>query len=217
MQDVVAAPAQDVAIAPPASEGGVVRSDVVTQPRGVSQDVFNEGIPNIPYGGEFMQQPVQAGIPMLGSPMVYSRVADIARTLAGRGGLGRVATGVGVGGLAASLFDGNGKPLTIPQQVRAVTGMSFTRKTQTAYKQLAEMTGLENAAACLGIPQQLFCQALIHRFPVRRRGISAAQLRTAKRVNSNIARMHKELSSEFKGATRRSPARRSSSTVIQNS
>lgn len=153
---------------------------------------------------------------MLGSPMVYSRVADIARTLAGRGGIGGVATGVGVGGLAASLFDGNGRALTVPQQVRAVTGQSFTRKTQAAYKQLAEMTGLENAAACLGIPQQLFCQALIHRFPVRRRGITAAQLRTAKRVNSNIAKMHKELSAEFKGATRRAPARRSSTIIAQN-
>lgn len=163
-----------------------------------------------------MQQPTQAGVPMLGSPMVYNRVANIARTLAGRGGIGGIATGVGVGGLAAGLFDGNGRPLTIPQQVRAVTGQAFTRKTQMAYKQLAEMTGLQNAAACLGIPEQLFCQALIHRFPARRRGISAAQLRTAKRVNSSIARMHKELSHEFKGATRRAPARRSS-TVIQNS
>ena len=78
------------------------------------------------------------------------------------------------------------------------------------------MTGLQNAAACLGIPEQLFCQALIHRFPTRRRGISAAQLRTAKRVNGTIARMHKELSAEFKGATRRAPARKTS-TVIQNS
>lgn len=165
-----------------------------------------------------MQLPAQqAGIPMLGSPMVYNRVAQVARTLAGRGGIGGLATGVGIGGLASGLFDGNGKPLTIPQQVKAVTGMPFTRKTQMAYKQLAEMTGLQNAAACLGIPEQLFCQALIHRFPARRRGISAAQLRTAKRVNSNIARMHKELSAEFKGATRRSPARRTSSTVIQNS
>ena len=191
-----------------------MQADVVTQPAGVSQDVFNEGIPN---GGEFMaQQPMQAGVPMIGSPMVYNRVAQIARTLAGRGGLGGVATGVGVGGLAASLFDGNGKPATIPQMVRAATGQAFTRKTQMAYKNLAEMTGLQNAAACLGIPEQLFCQALIHRFPTRRRGISAAQLRTAKRVNGQIARMHKELSSEFKGATRRAPARRSS-TVIQNS
>ena len=163
-----------------------------------------------------MQQPTQAGVPMMGSPMVYSRVADIARTLAARGGIGGVATGVGVGGLAASLFDGNGKPMTVPQQVRAVTGQAFTRKTQTAYKQLAEMTGLQNAAACLGIPEQLFCQAMIHRFPVRRRGISAAKLRTAKRVNSNIARMHKELSAEFKGATRRAPARRASTIIAQN-
>lgn len=204
----------------PASEGGDVRGDVVTVPAGASGDNLQQPttiIQNIPYGGEFMQQPTQAGIPMLGSPMVYNRVAQVARTLAGRGGIGGVATGVGVGGLAASLFDGNGRPMTVPQMVRAATGQSFTRKTQTAYKQLAEMTGLENAAACLGIPSQLFCQALIHRFPARRRGISAAQLRTAKRVNSNIARMHKELSAEFKGATRRSPARRTSSTVIQNS
>ena len=205
LQDVVAPQ-------PPASEGGAVQASVVTQPPAVSADIID----NIPYGGEFMQQPVQAGIPMLGSPMVYNRVADIARTLANRGGIGRVATGIGVGGLAASMFDGNGKPITIPQQVRAMTGMAFTRKTQMAYKNLAEMTGLQNAAACLGIPEQLFCQALIHRFPTRRRGISAAQLRTAKRVNGTIARMHKELSSEFKGATRRAPARRSS-TVIQNS
>ena len=154
---------------------------------------------------------------MMGSPMVYSRVADIARQLAGRGGIGGVATGVGVGGLLGGLFDGSGKPLTIPQQVKAVTGQAFTRKTQMAYKNLAEMTGLQNAAACLGIPEQLFCQALIHRFPARRRGISAAQLRTAKRVNGTIARMHKELSSEFKSATRRAPARRASSTIVQNS
>lgn len=198
---------------PPASEGGTVQGDVVTVPAGTSGD----NIQNIPYGGEFMaQQPMQAGVPMLGSPMVYNRVAQVARTLAGRGGIGGVATGVGVGGLAASLFDGNGRPATIPQMVRAATGQPFTRKTQMAYKNLAEMTGLQNAAACLGIPEQLFCQALIHRFPARRRGISAAQLRTAKRVNGTIARMHKELSSEFKGATRRAPARRTS-TVIQNS
>lgn len=161
------------------------------------------------------QQPVMQGGAMLGSPMVYNRVAQIASQLAARGGIGRIATGIGVGGLAASLLPGD-RPMTVPQQVRAVTGMSFTRKTQMAYKNLAEMTGLQNAAACLGIPEQLFCQALIHRFPTRRRGISAAQLRTAKRVNGQIARMHKELSSEFKGATRRSPARRTS-TVIQNS
>ena len=164
-----------------------------------------------------MQLPNQAFAPMMGSPMVYNRVAQVARTLAGRGGIGGIATGVGVGGLAASLLDGNGKPMTIPQQIKAVTGMAFTRKTQTAYKDLAEMTGLQNAAACLGIPEQLLCKAIIHRFPARRRGISAAQLRTAKRVNGTIARMHKELSSEFKGATRRAPARRSASTIVQNS
>ena len=205
---------------PPASEGGAVIGDVVEQPAGVSGDVLQPTPTNIfnipqtiPYGGEFMaQQPM-----MMGSPMVYSRVADIARQLAGRGGLGGIATGVGVGGLAGALLDGSGRPLTVPQQIKAVTGKPFTRKTQVAYKQLAEMTGLQNAAACLGIPEQLFCQAMIHRFPTRRRGISAAQLRTAKRVNSTIARMHKELSTEFKGAARRAPARRTSSTVIQNS
>ena len=163
------------------------------------------------------QQPVMQGGAMLGSPMIYNRVAQVARTLAGRGGIGGVATGIGIGGLAGAMLDGNGRPLTIPQQVKAVTGQAFTRKTQMAYKNLAEMTGLQNAAACLGIPEQLFCQALIHRFPTRRRGISAAQLRTAKRVNGTIARMHKELSSEFKGATRRAPARRTSSTIVQNS
>ena len=206
----------------PGSEGGSIKGDVVDIPANVSQDNLNPpttNVINIPYGGEFMPQlPVMQGGAMLGSPMIYNRVANIARTLAGRGGVGTgVATGVGIGGLATSLFGDNGRPMTIPQQVRAVTGMSFTRKTQLAYKNLAEMTGLSNAAACLGIPEQLFCQALIHRFPSRRRGISAAQLRTAKRVNGTIARMHKELSSEFKSASRRAPARRSTSTVIQNS
>jgi hypothetical protein len=203
----------------PADEGGDVRGSPVTMPPNVSGDhLLQPKIAHrIPYGGEFMaQQPVMQGGAMLGSPMIYNRVADVARTLAGRGGIGGVATGIGVGGLLGSLIGGDGRPLTVPQQVRAVTGMSFTRKTQMAYKNLAEMTGLQNAAACLGIPEQLFCQALIHRFPTRRRGISAAQLRTAKRVNGTIARMHKELSAEFKGATRRAPARRTS-TVIQNS
>lgn len=198
---------------PPGSEGGSVRGDVVDQPP-TSRDLLEQPrtiVNTIPYGGEFMaQQPM-----MMGSPMVYSRVADIARQLASRGGIGGVATGVGVGGLIGSMFDGNGRPATIPQQVRAVTGMSFTRKTQMAYKNLAEMTGLQNAAACLGIPEQLFCQALIHRFPVRRRGISAAQLRTAKRVNRTVKQMHSELG--LRTTTRRAPARRSASTVIQNS
>lgn len=213
VEDVVA-PKQDVVLRqPPAMEGGAVSGNVVTQPPGVSSDILN----NIPYGGEFMQLPQQAGIVPMGSRMVYDRVAQIARGMAGRGGIGGIATGVGVGGLVSSLFDGNGKPLTIPQQVRSVTGMAFTRKTQMAYKNLAEMTGLQNAAACLGIPEQLFCQALIHRFPTRRRGITAAQLRTAKRVNGTIARMHKELSTEFKGSTRRAPARRSGNTIVQNS
>ena len=99
----------------PASEGGAVRGDVVTVPPAVSGDVLqpaSTNVSNIPYGGEFMQQPVQAGVPMMGSRMVYNRVADIARTL-GRGGIGGVATGVGVGGLIGGMFDGNGKPLTI--------------------------------------------------------------------------------------------------------
>jgi len=225
VEDVVF-PKQDVQQPqPPASEGGAVRGDVVTTPPGVSGDVLTgehllqpKIMHRIPYGGEFMaQQPVMQGGAMLGSPMIYNRVAQVARTLAGRGGIGGVATGIGIGGLAGAMLDGNGRPLTIPQQVKAVTGQAFTRKTQMAYKNLAEMTGLQNAAACLGIPEQLFCQALIHRFPTRRRGISAAQLRTAKRVNGTIARMHKELSSEFKGATRRAPARRTSSTIVQNS
>ena len=207
---------------PPASEGGAVIGDVVTTPGGVSQDIVGTPstvINNIPYGGEFMPQqpPTMQGGTMYGSPRVYAGVSRIAGELARRGGIPGFATGIGVGALGGALIDGSGKPLTIPQMVRATTGQSFTRKTQMAYKNLAEMTGLSNAAACLGIPEQLFCQALIHRFPSRRRGISAAQLRTAKRVNGTIARMHKELSSEFKGATRRSPARRTSSTVIQNS
>ena len=202
---------------PPASEGGAVRGDVVTTPPAVSQDNLQQQpqtiIANIPYGGEFMsQQPT-----MMGSPMVYANVAQTAARLARRGGLGGVIGGVGAGLGLEALLGSNGRPMTIPQQVRAVTGMSFTRKTQLAYKNLAEMTGIANAAACLGMEERLMCQALIHRFPTRRRGISAAQLRTAKRVNSTIAKMHKELSTEFKGAARRSPARRTSSTVIQNS
>ena len=224
LQDVVRQPPpiiKDTFGGPSGTEGGAVQPEVVTVPPNVSSDVLTPpttNIVNIPYGGEFMaQQPVMQGGAMLGSPMVYNRVAQIARQLAGRGGIGGVATGVGVGGLLGGLIGDNGKPLTIPQQVKAVTGKAFTRKTQMAYKNLAEMTGLQNAAACLGIPEQLFCQALIHRFPTRRRGISAAQLRTAKRVNGTIARMHKELSSEFKGATRRAPTRRTSSTIVQNS
>ena len=68
---------------PPGSEGGSVRGDVVDQPPG-SRDLLEQpttNVINIPYGGEFMaqQQPMQAGVPMLGSPMVYNRVAQIAR------------------------------------------------------------------------------------------------------------------------------------------
>ena len=94
---------------PPGREGGAVEADLVTVPPGQTQDTLQSPttiINTIPYGGEFMQQPQQAGVPMLGSPMVYNRVAQVARQLAGRGGIGGLATGVGVGGLLGGLFDG---------------------------------------------------------------------------------------------------------------
>ena len=103
LQDVVRpAPMIGVENKPPGREGGAVEADLVTVPPGQTQDTLQSPttiINTIPYGGEFMQQPQQAGVSMLGSPMVYNRVAQVARQLAGRGGIGGIATGVGVGGL----------------------------------------------------------------------------------------------------------------------
>lgn len=196
----------------PASEGGSIIPQQVSVPPGGSIDLTFSPL-SIEGSTQMPQQPV-----MMGSPMVYGRVAQTAAELARRGGLTLpgLAVGTGIGALADAVFGPDGKALTIPQQMKAATGMSFTRKTQMAYKDLVEMTGLENAAACTGVPVNLLCKALIHKFPVRRRGITAAQLRTAKRVNGTIARMHKELSTEFKTSTRRAPARRSSTIIAQN-
>ena len=197
---------------PPASEGGAVEPEVVSMPSGGSFDLTYSPL-NIEGTTQMPQQPT-----MMGSPMVYGNVARTAAELARRGGLTLpgLAVGTGIGAIADTLLGPSGKPLTVPQQMKAATGMAFTRKTQMAYKDLVEMTGLQNAAACTGVDVGLLCRALIHKFPTRRKGITAAQLRTAKRVNGTIARMHKELSTEFKGATRRSPARRASTIIAQN-
>ena len=199
--------------APPATEGGIAQPEQISVPSQVSLDVPKTTTYNIEGGIQLPQQPV-----MMGSPMVYGRVAQTAAELARRGGLTLpgLAVGTGIGAIADAVFGPDGKALTIPQQMRAATGMAFTRKTQMAYKDLVEMTGLENAAACTGVPVGLLCKALIHKFPVRRRGITAAQLRTAKRVNGTIARMRKELSTEFKTSTRRASTRRSNTIIAQN-
>lgn len=121
------------------------------------------------------------------------------RSPIGQIGLG---TGLGLGLDAISGMSGG-------QQIRV------TRKQQSQVKQMVELIGIEQAASILGISVAEVAMIVTKKFRARGQGITAAQLRTATRVNNRIIHMHDKLKSAYGSATRRAPARRASTRVTQ--
>ena len=123
--------------------------------------------------------------------------------LVGRLPSGTVPTAIGVaGGAAIGMMDG------APAQMR------FTRKQQAQVKEMVELIGFEAAMSILGVDAATLAFMLTKKFPRRGQGITAAQLRTATRVNNKIIHMHDKLKSAYGASTRRTTARRATSTRI---
>lgn len=81
--------------------------------------------------------------------------------------------------------------------------LSVTRKQQHQLKQMVMYLGIEGTAQYVGLSVQELAGLLVKKFPPRRKGISAAQLRNAKRVNRQIMGMAKQLQDACKTTTRR--------------
>lgn len=81
--------------------------------------------------------------------------------------------------------------------------LSVTRKQQHQLKQMVMYLGIDGTAQYVGLSVQELAGLLVKKFPPRRKGISAAQLRNAKRVNRQIMGMAKQLQDACKTTTRR--------------
>ena len=104
----------------------------------------------------------------------------------------------------------------MPYSVNQRTGcISVTRKQQNVLKQMLMYAPMGDVAAFVGLSKDELFALVTKQFPTRRRGITAAQLRNAKRVNNQIIRMHDQLASAFKTTTARRTTRSSGTHVTQ--
>jgi len=109
----------------------------------------------------------------------------------------------------------NGMP-KMPYSVNARTGcLSVTRKQQKVLKEMLMYAPMDQVAAFVGLSKDELFALVTKQFPARRRGITAAQLRNAKRVNNQIIRMHDQLASAFKTTTARRTTKAAGTRVTQ--
>lgn len=109
----------------------------------------------------------------------------------------------------------NGMP-KMPYSVNARTGcLSVTRKQQKVLKQMLMYAPMDQVASFVGLSKDELFALVTKQFPARRRGITAAQLRNAKRVNNQIIRMHDQLASAFKTTTARRTTKAAGTRVTQ--
>lgn len=113
-----------------------------------------------------------------------------------RSPVGQIGLGIAGGLLADAGMGGNG------QQVR------ITRKQQQQVKQMVELLGIDATANVLGLSVTEVAMILTKKFRARGKGITAAQLRTATRVNNRIIHMHDKLKAAYGSATRRTTTSR---------
>ena len=77
--------------------------------------------------------------------------------------------------------------MKLPYSVNQRTGcLSISRKQQKRLKEMLMIAPLNDVAAFIGLSPEELVALVTKQFPTRRRGISAAQLRNAKRVNNRI-------------------------------
>tara|TARA_B100000519_G_C14236098_1_gene434840 strand:- start:909 stop:1652 length:744 start_codon:yes stop_codon:yes gene_type:complete len=124
--------------------------------------------------------------------------------------------------ISISKFFGNGMPnicgtqMKKPYSINAKTGcLSVTRKQQKMLRDMLMFRTLDEASASVGLTKDEYTALVIKQFPARRRGITASQLRNAKRVNNQIIRMHDQLASAFKTTTARRSTKAAGTRVTQ--
>ena len=127
--------------------------------------------------------------------------------LFGKAPPGLVGLGTGVaGGIAVdavtSMMGGMGETVRV------------TRKQQKMVKDLVMIVGIESAASILGLSVGEVALIMTKKFRSTGKGITAAQLRTAQRVNNRIVHMHDKLKAAYGSSTRRTTTRRAASTRI---
>ena len=150
-------------------------------------------------------QPAQAFTGLL--PQIVQRAPQIAR------GVRDIAIGVGAGTLLQGDSGGMGIFNVKINDKGTLTGLS--RKEQRQAKQLVELVGFDEAAAMIGVNQQVMAMILLKKFGRGGQGITAAQLRNAQRVNNRIVHMHKQLEQSFKKSTTTARRRTAGTRVTQ--
>ena len=95
------------------------------------------------------------------------------------------------------------KPSGAPITVRPDGCITVTRKQQSRLKIMVQTIGLSAVADALNLSEGEVAALLLKNFPRRGKGISAAQLRNAKRVNRTIMGMAKQLQDACKTTTTR--------------
>lgn len=95
------------------------------------------------------------------------------------------------------------KPSGAPITVRPDGCITVTRKQQAKLKVMVQTIGLPAVANALNLSEGEVAALLLKNFPRRGKGITAAQLRNAKRVNRTIMGMAKQLQDACKTTTRR--------------
>ena len=140
-------------------------------------------------------------------PGVISRAPQIGRTIRD------VAVGVGATQLIGGSGDGMGIFNVRINDRGTLVGLS--RKEQRQAKQLVELVGFDQAADMIGVNQQVMAMILLKKFSSGGKGITAAQLRNAQRVNNRIVHMHKALEQSFKKSTTAARRRTTATRVTQ--
>ena len=185
--------------------------DVVRGPRTEQGQATAISVPNVSrqqttetaFSGEVSAvQPVQAFTGLL--PQVIQRAPQIAR------GARDIAIGVGAGTLLQG--DSGGMGIFNVKINDRGTLVGLSRKEQRQAKQLVDLVGFDQAADMIGVSQQIMAMILLKKFSSGGKGITAAQLRNAQRVNNRIVHMHKALEQSFKKSTTR--ARRTTGTRV---
>jgi hypothetical protein len=194
--------------APGAALGAALTSDIATGSRGQEAvaSTRSRGAQETSMSGEsmgpYVYQPSYLTVPRLPGPTTTQpRTRDMAGTIidilydAGSNFLGMGDT---------ALCGTAQKPLvSVRRKPDGSQCLSVTRKQQHQLKQMVMYLGINGTAEYLGLSVQELAGLLVKKFPPRRKGISAAQLRNAKRVNRQIMGMAKQLQDACKTTTRR--------------
>lgn len=176
---------------------------VAQSPQAAPESALSGNGPSV-YRPTFAQYEA-AGVPLYASTNLPSTVTK-------PGAIGMAETVLDVAySMGQSLFGGGSsvcaatpkKLITARQKPDGSYCLSVSRKQQQQLKQMVMYMGIEGTADYVGLNVQELAALLVKKFPPRRKGISAAQLRTAKRVNRQIMGMAKQLQESCKTTTRR--------------